>query len=142
VSEDHHHGACHCGRVTASFRSASDKVKARSCKCSFCRRHGSKNITDTDGFAEIVSDGPIHRYRFGLMSADYLLCPNCGTYVAAVLQSDGIERMSLNAAGLRMEPWADLPAEPVDYAGETLHERLDRRRARWTPGRVRERVSA
>ena len=96
-------------------------------------------MTDTDGFAEVVSDGPLHRYRFGLMSADFLLCPNCGTYVASVLEADGIERLTLNAAGLRMAPWADKPAERADYSGETLHERLERRRARWTPGRVRQR---
>jgi hypothetical protein len=59
-----------------------------------------------------------------------------------VLEADGIERLSLNAAGLQMAPWADLLAEPVDYSTETLHERLERRRARWTPGRVRERVEA
>jgi hypothetical protein len=137
-----HSGHCHCGRVSATFRTTEEGVKARACQCDFCRRHGAKTVSDTDGFAEVTSDGPLNRYRFGLMSADFLLCPHCGTYVASVLEHDGIERMTLNAAGLRMAPWADSVAEPADYAGETLHERLERRRARWTPGRVRERVTA
>ncbi|HEY3813876.1 MAG TPA: aldehyde-activating protein [Caulobacteraceae bacterium] len=137
-----HSGHCHCGRVSATFRTTEATVKARSCQCDFCRRHGAKTVTDTDGFAEIVADGPLMRYHFGLMTAEYLMCPKCGTYVACVLEADGIERLSLNAAGLQMAPWADLLAEPVDYSTETLHERLERRRARWTPGRVRERVEA
>ncbi len=137
----HHNGACHCGRVNVSFRTDA-RITPRACQCDFCRRHGAKTVTDTDGFAEIVSDGPIARYHFGLMSADFLICPTCGVYVASVLEHDGIERMTLNAAGLRMAPWADALAEPVSYSGETLHERLDRRRAAWTPGRVRERVTA
>ncbi len=135
-------GQCHCGHVTVEFRITSDKLRARACQCSFCRRHGAKTVTDTDGFAEIASQGAIHRYRFGLMTADYLLCPECGTYVASALEADGITRVTLNAAGLRMEPWADGVAQPVDYSGETLHERLDRRRAAWTPARIRERAMA
>lgn len=137
-----HTGACHCGRVSANFRTTEATVKARACQCDFCRRHGAKTVTDTDGFAEIVADGPLNRYHFGLMTADYILCPTCGTYVGCVLEADGIERMSLNAAGLRMTPWSEQLADPVDYSTETLHERLERRRARWTPGRVRERVEA
>ena len=135
-------GQCHCGHVTVEFRATSDQLKARACQCGFCRRHGVKSVSDTDGFAEITSTGPIHRYRFGLMTADYLICPECGTYVGSALEADGITRVTLNAAGLRMEPWAEGAADPVDYSGETLHERLDRRRERWTPARIRERRSA
>lgn len=137
-----HEGQCHCGTVSASFRTATDGVRARACQCGFCRRHGAKTVTDTDGFAEIASDGPLNRYRFGLMTADYLLCARCGAYVASEIEADGIMRVTLNAAGLKMEPWSAQPAAPVDYSGETLHERLDRRRASWTPARIRERASA
>jgi hypothetical protein len=144
MTEAHHlhQGACHCGAVTASFRTSEAKIAVRACQCDFCRRHGAKTVSDTDGFAEIVSDGPLMRYRFGLMTAEYLLCPTCGTYVAAMLEADGIERVSLNAAGLQMAAWADQIATPIDYSVETLHERLDRRRLRWTPARVRERAPA
>jgi hypothetical protein len=143
VTEGHvHNGACHCGAVTASFRTSLTSVPVRACQCGFCRRHGSKTVTDTDGFVDIASDGPLRRYRFGLMTADYLMCASCGTYVASEIETDGIMRVTLNAAGLQMQPWADQVAEPADYSTETLHERLDRRRARWTPARVRERALA
>jgi hypothetical protein len=132
-------GSCHCGRVRAQFRASSPDLQVRACQCSFCRRHGAKNVSDTDGFAEISSDGPLVRYHFGLMTADVLLCPKCGVYIGSALEADGITRMTLNAAGLAMEPWKSQEADPVDYSGETLHERLDRRRARWTPGRIVER---
>jgi hypothetical protein len=143
VSEPHvHTGQCHCGRVTATFRASSDKTPVRACQCGFCRRHGAKTVSDTDGFVDIVSDGPLSRYHFGLMTADYLMCPKCGTYIASMLEADGICRVTLNAAGLQMKPWDEQIAEPADYSTETLHERLDRRRARWTPARVRERAMA
>jgi hypothetical protein len=135
-------GSCHCGRVHATFRASSPNLKARACQCPFCRRHGAKTISDTDGFVEITSNGPLIHYRFGLMTSDYLMCPSCGVYVGSALEADGITRMTLNAAGLGMAPWNGQPAEPVDYSHETLHERLDRRRAKWTPGRVLERAAA
>jgi hypothetical protein len=137
---DAHTGSCHCGRVRAAFRASSPDLQVRACQCGFCRRHGAKSVSDTDGFAEIISDGPLVRYHFGLMSSDYLLCPVCGVYVASALEADGITRVSLNAAGLAMAPWVDRDAVPVDYRGETLHERLDRRRAMWTPARLVERT--
>jgi hypothetical protein len=140
--EPHFTGQCHCGRVHATFRVSTPDLQVRACQCGFCRRHGAKNVSDTDGFAEIISDGPLVRYHFGLMSADVLLCPVCGVYVGSALEADGITRVSLNAAGLAMAPYAGSDATPMDYSGETLHERLDRRRARWTPARVVERSPA
>jgi hypothetical protein len=134
-------GSCHCGRVHVGFRATSPTLQVRACQCGFCRRHGAKNVTDNDGFAEITCDGPLVRYRFGLMTSDSLLCPGCGVYIGAAIEADGITRVTLNAAGLAMAPFADQLAEPMDYRGETLHERLDRRRARWTPARVVERAA-
>jgi hypothetical protein len=129
-------GSCHCGRVKATFRTSLDAPQVRACQCGFCRRHGAKTATDTDGFVEIHADGPLKRYRFGLLTADYLLCPECGTYIGSSIEADHILRMTLNVAGLRMAPLAELEATPVDYSDETLHERLERRRLRWTPSRV------
>jgi hypothetical protein len=135
-------GQCHCGRVRVGFRASRADLPVRACQCGFCRRHGARTVSDTDGFAEIASEGPLSRYHFGLMSSDALLCSKCGTYIGSALVADGITRVTLNAAGLMMQPFADEEAEPVDYAGETLHERLDRRRAKWTPGRIVERGAA
>lgn len=142
MSPRQHSGACHCGRVSVEFRSSGAELTPRACQCGFCRRHGARTVTDTDGFAEITADGPLTRYHFGLMTADYYLCPVCGVYIGCGIDADGILRVTLNAAGLQLMPWADRTAEPVDYSGETLHERLDRRRARWTPARMRERALA
>ncbi len=136
-----HKGACHCGRVTATLR-CEPGLEVRACQCGFCRRHGAKTVSDPDGFAEIASEGRLIRHRFGLMTSDYLMCPDCGVYVGSALEADHITRVTLNTAGLQMKPWCDKVAQPVDYSGETLHERLDRRRERWTPARVVERTFA
>lgn len=143
IDEGTHDGQCHCGSVSVSFRtSGSEPLDARACQCGFCRRHGAKTVTDTDGFVEITSNGTLVRYRFGLMTADYLLCARCGVYVASAIEADHITRVTLNTSGLGMKPWCDSIAQPVDYTGETIHERLDRRRANWTPARVVERAFA
>jgi hypothetical protein len=133
-------GACHCGAVTGTFRASSPDTEVRACQCPFCRRHGAKTVSDTDGFVELTAEGALVRYRFGLMTADYLLCPTCGVFVGCAIEADHITRVALNAAGLAMAPFCDAQAHPFDNSGETLHERLDRRRARWTPARVVERT--
>ncbi len=137
-----HVGVCHCADVVVRFSTAKESITPRACQCDFCRRHGAKTVTDNNGFAEIVANGTLVRYRFGLMSADFLLCAKCGVYIGAALEADGITRVSLNSVGLQLQPWMDDVADPIDYSGETLHERLDRRRVRWTPARVFERAGA
>ncbi|MGH6814661.1 MAG: hypothetical protein ACREC6_03060, partial [Hyphomicrobiaceae bacterium] len=73
------------------------------------------------------------RYRFGLKTADYLLCKTCGTYVAAV-QTDGNRRIAVvNVAGLDIDAFHNRAGEPVSYDGETVADRLARRRTYWMP---------
>ncbi len=74
------------------------------------------------------------RYRFGLQTADFCLCGVCGIYMGAVVQSEGTFA-TLNARVF--ERFAEFSeAEPVDYGDESLQERLQRRRLRWTPATV------
>jgi hypothetical protein len=83
-----HRGSCHCGALRLSYRSAVPPAdtELRACQCSFCRRHGSRALSDPAGRVEIEAEaGALNRYRFGLGTADYFLCARCGVYVAAVM---------------------------------------------------------
>jgi hypothetical protein len=72
-------------------------------------------------------------YRFGFRTADYIVCRECGVYVAAVM-SEGDRAWSVAVVNA-LEDAAEFtgPVEPVDFSEEDEEGRLARRRARWTP---------
>jgi hypothetical protein len=133
-------GGCHCGAigVELSLPRPIGETPLRRCGCSFCRKHAARTVADPAGRVVIAARNPlaIRRYRFGLGTADYLVCACCGVYVAAVLEAGGGALATLNVNVLEVGP--SLPAEPplVSYDGESLAERVERRRRRWTPARL------
>ncbi len=135
-------GGCHCGAISLTYRTrvAPEDAKPRACQCSFCRKHNSSAITDPSGDLEIsVRDATLlNRYRFGLRTADFLVCGACGVYVAAFMpgadDTTGFATLmssTLDARALYAE------AAPVDFAGEDEAGRRQRRREQWTPARLR-----
>jgi len=107
----------------------------RACQCSFCRKHGSVAVSDPAGLVEIKLADPekASRYRFGLATADYLVCRDCGVYVAAVM-TEGDKSWSVAIVNA-LDHRADFTGlvEPVDFSAEDGDDRRARRRARWTP---------
>jgi hypothetical protein len=129
-------GSCHCGAVQVDLELSRrpDELRLRACQCGFCGRRGARTIADATGSATIRADRPeaITRYRFGLRTADYLLCASCGSYIAAVQPGDppiGV----INVGGLGVPEFEEREPEPVDYAGETIEARVARRRGYWMP---------
>jgi hypothetical protein len=130
-------GACHCGaiEVELNLTKPAAAIPVRACQCSFCRRRGTRTVADAAGLATIRASSSIdlERYRFGLSTADYLICKRCGIYVAAV-QHDARQLMSVvNVAGLDVPAFRDRAGEAVSYEGETVPQRLARRRTYWMP---------
>lgn len=102
----------------------------RACQCTFCRKHNSKNTSDPKGNLRLRLPDDVVRYRFGLKTSDFVLCPRCGVYVAAVIEIDGRAYATVNLTALDVvtpEP------EPVVYDAEETASRIERRRERWTP---------
>ncbi len=133
------HGQCHCGQIEVSFETAIPvgKLEVRACQCSFCRRHGAKTVTDPDGNLTISTPpGALNRYRFGFRITDYLLCKNCGAYVAAVMQNGTRELATLNAVGTMIDGLWDRDVLLARFDGETAEVRRERRRRGWTPVHV------
>ena len=125
-------GACHCGAIGVFFETDADPslLQVRACQCSFCRRHGAKTVSDPDGRLTLSFDAEsVHLYRFGTRSADFLICRECGDYVAAVMDDVAV----LNVVAADLIPFAGRQSEPVTYDAETPDEKRARRRARWTP---------
>ena len=134
------HGGCHCGALRVEFETAApETLSVRECQCTFCRKQGARNTSDPQGHVRIVAArGALLRYRFGLRTADFLVCTRCGVYVGCSLDDEFI---SINTRALDDADAARLTAapEPMDFGGEDVAGRVDRRRKKWTPATVEER---
>lgn len=75
----------------------------------------------------------MRKYRFGLRSADFLVCATCGVYVAAVMTHEGRSFTTINLRALSPVVSGLPEPEPVSYEPESLQQRIDRRARRWTP---------
>ena len=132
-----HAGGCHCGNIALQLRLSRppEQMALRSCSCSFCRAHGTRTVSDREGFVEIeASDWSlVERYRFGSRTADYLLCGRCGVYVGAVCETGSGSRAVVNVNCLDdRAAFTQTPLAP-DYDGETTDARMERRAMNWMP---------
>ena len=125
-------GACHCGAVSATYETSAP-VRLRADGCSFCRTRGVKSASDPEGKLALASTHKLTRYRFGHKSADFLICPACGTYVATYMEGPRGPIGVANIAGLNIEEFRNLPVTLTSLEGESPEERIARRVSRWTP---------
>jgi hypothetical protein len=131
-------GACHCGAVTAEYETDAP-VRLRHDGCSFCASRGVKSASDPNGRLRIASSKPLIRYRFGHKSADFLICPVCGTYAATYMDGPHGPVGVINVVGMQIAELRDLPVDFASLEGETPKERTARRLSRWTPMDLTER---
>jgi hypothetical protein len=122
--------SCHCAAYQARLFSDAE-LRPRSCACGFCRRHGARTFSDPNGNVQFKTLGA-HVYRFGFGVTDYLVCPTCGVYLGALMRVDGANLATLNLNCLIDQPPMPEPVA-VDYEGESVEERMARRRRNWTP---------
>lgn len=125
-------GACHCGAVRAEFETATIP-RLRQDGCSFCTSRGVKSASDPAGALRVNAERRLTRYRFGHRTADFLICPDCGTYVAAAMDGPAGPVAVINVVGLRIPELRDEAADFSSLDGETDAERRARRLSRWTP---------
>ena len=125
-------GACHCGAVRAKFETAS-VPRLRFDGCSFCARHGVKSASDAKGSLRLDAEVPLTRYRFGHRTADFLICPVCGVYIATCMDGPNGPVGVINVVGLDIPQLRDLTPDQASFEGETEDTRRARRLSRWTP---------
>jgi hypothetical protein len=131
---------CHCGALALAFttRRAPAEMPLRECQCGFCRKHGVRTTSDPEGFADIraADASALARYRFGLGTADYLVCVRCGVYLAAVMEEGGRAWAVLNVNAFDDHAAFTGTATPMVYDREGEAQRRARRRKLWTPARI------
>ena len=129
-------GRCHSGALGFTYSTSLEPAQwaVRACQCSFCRAHGARTTADPGGTVrfQIADASKLRRYRFGTRSSDFLVCGDCGTYVAALLTSSRGQFATLNINTIP-GPLNAPEAQPVSYDGESVEEKRSRREQRWTP---------
>mgnify|MGYP003579295640 CR=1 FL=1 len=117
-----HEGGCHCGNLRFALDTALvlEQLPLRACQCSFCRLHGARSTSDPAGRIRFEAKDPARliRYRFGLRTADFLICARCGIYVGATLRDGDAQYAIINANTLDAAAQLTQAATPVDYEGE------------------------
>ena len=130
-------GGCHCAALGFSFQTALPvpRWSVRACQCGFCRAHAARTTSDPSGrLAFRVNEGAaLRRYRFGLMTADFLVCRHCGVYLGAQVATANGAFGIINTLALMPLPEGLPAAATADYGSESLSERIARRARRWTP---------
>lgn len=130
-------GRCHCGNIAVRFETREDPraLPLRECDCSFCRRHGARTTADPRGRVEISVEDPaeLSRYRWGLATADFLVCRRCGVYCAAVLSEGGEAWATINTLIFDDRAPFLREAATVSYDAESAPQRIARRKQSWTP---------
>lgn len=137
MNENTYDGRCHCGAIGFTYRTRVPPANwsVRACQCSFCRAHDALSTSDPEGTLSFVAEQPesLQRYRFGLKTADFLLCRRCGVYIGAVIDSASGRFGIINTHTVvdGTDGFAD--AAPADYDSEDVDARVGRREERWTP---------
>ncbi len=130
-------GSCHCGAIGFTLRTSIEPSdwSIRACQCSFCRAHDALSASDPAGQVTFVASSPesLQKYRFGLRTADFLLCRECGVYIGAVIVSAGDAFGIVNAHALKKTPANLTKVSAISYDTEDIAGRVTRREERWTP---------
>ena len=94
-------GGCHCGAIGIIYRTDIDPTswRLRHDGCSFCRRHGVVGTSDAAGnlSVDIKDPSKVRYYRFAHRTADFLICSECGVFVAAITDTAQGKRAVVNA---------------------------------------------
>ena len=129
-------GSCHCRNVEIRLASdrTPDELGLRTDTCSFCNKHHALYTSDPSGAVDIAvrDEALVERYRFGTKTADFLVCRACGVFVAAYMPEPPLAVVNVNVLDAR-SAFLQNETKVADLDGETLEQRLVRRRARWTP---------
>jgi hypothetical protein len=127
-------GACHCRDITIAFEtSAPGTTPLRACQCSFCRRHGAMTTSDPAGRLKIISAHALSFYRFASRTAEIIVCPRCGVYLASSIEGPAGRVATLNVVGAHIDAFLGRQAVAISYDDEAAAAKRARRLALWTP---------
>jgi len=126
-----YHGGCHCGALGIIYRTDIDPMywRLRHDGCSFCRRHAwwahrtrRANFPSTSRSLQ----GSVLSVRTS--DRDFLICGECGVFVAAITDTAQGKRAVINARVLDGVSLDLASVADVHFDDESPPQRADRRR--------------
>jgi hypothetical protein len=133
-------GKCHCGNIRYALNWPDDgsAIGLRACGCSFCTKHGGSwtSHRGAELIAEVRDASLLSRYRQGTETADFYVCARCGAVPFVTSAVEGRLYAVVNGNTLEGIDLSALSRKPMNFDGEGVGERLERRKRYWI-GNVR-----
>jgi len=130
-------GGCHCGviRYELSWPLPMAEIPVRACGCSFCRKHDGTYTSHRDAvlMAVISNAAQVSDYTFGTGTAEFKVCSRCGVVPFVTSEILGTTYAVVNVNTFNNVDPARFERASTDFEGETLEDRLARRRRSWIP---------
>jgi hypothetical protein len=128
-------GGCHCGNITFSLDWAQDppQIPARTCTCSFCRKHGGVWTSSPAStlVIQVLDAALVSRYCFGTQTATFHVCRRCGVVPVVTCELDSHVYAVVNVNTFQNVEPSCLHRSAADFEGEDLGSRLARRKRNW-----------
>jgi hypothetical protein len=131
-----HEGSCDCGAVRFEYHCqlALAQHTARACQCEFCKPRQATylSVLDAELHIHLKDVRYLYAHRFGTNTADFMHCAVCNEQVFARTEVDGRQYALVYAPAL--ENFSQLlNFSEVDYQGELVGNRIQRRADNWIP---------
>ena len=131
------HGSCFCEniRVAIDWPDTGPTVPVRVCVCGFCRKHRAAWTSHPGGrFHLHIGDASrVSQYRLGTKTADFHVCSTCGVVPVVTCVIEETRYAVVNAYTFNDIQSLRLVQTATDFEGETIEDRLARRRRNWMP---------
>ena len=128
-------GACHCRNITFTLDWEPDpeRIPARACGCSFCRKHGGVWTSNPNARLSVSVKDPVQvsHYAFGTATAEFHVCVACGVVPVVTSQIDGRLYAVVSVHAFENVSPSMIDRAPTDFDGEDLDGRLARRAKNW-----------
>lgn len=128
-------GDCVCGNISYEMHTnlTNEQIPMRICSCPFCRRIGAVYSSDPNGkiIIRIKNEKAVEKRQFATKTSQFIFCSECGVMPLIICPIEGKDYAVIN---LRCcDDIEDLSrAQTHHFSGETLEERVNRRKSTWT----------
>ncbi|HEX4332573.1 MAG TPA: hypothetical protein VH040_10560 [Usitatibacter sp.] len=131
------HGSCHCGNIafTLTWEPEPERISARACGCTFCRKHGGVWTSNPSGALRVALRDPdgVSRYSFATGSGRFHVCGRCGAVPVVTGDIEGRTYAVVNVNTFDNVNAPVLDRAATSFDGETLETRLARWKRNWIP---------
>lgn len=128
-------GSCHCENIRFELTWPGSGIAARTCGCSFCRKHGGTWTSSRDASLSVTigTFSLASKYAFGTRSADFYVCSRCGVVPLVTSTIEDHVYAVVNVNCLNDTAGRSVSSSAADFDGEGMADRLSRRAGNWIP---------